>query len=306
MKILVTGAGGFVGRHLTTELAAHKYTITAFESHGVMLDSEIPVVHGDIRDADTVEKTVAEIRPDACIHLAGVSFVPDGAANPDLMLSVNVRGTINILDAMKKHAPACKTLVISTAHIYEGVSEQGALNEDTIPAPLSNYAVSKTAADLATLAYAKNFNIHAMTARPHNHIGPGQSTKFVIPSFIHQAKAIAAGTQDAVFEVGNLDCERDFSDVRDVVRAYRLLIEKGRRAQAYNISSNNQYKIGAILNMICDMAGIKPEIKTDPTRFRPTDKSPVLDTTKIQHDTGWHTNIELEKTLHDIMSQHNL
>lgn len=301
MRILVTGVNGFVGRHLTTELNRHNHTVIAFEHPDAGTVAHVSeVYYGDICDKPTLVDTVKQSKPDACIHLAAIAFVPDGNSNPHRMMAVNVDGTANLLDAIRDYNQDCRALIVSTAHVYGQDKGSEPVTEDTELTPASIYAESKAKADIASLAYAREHGMHIMTARPHNHIGPGQSPKFVVPSFAQQAKAIATEKQEAVIKVGNLESERDFTDVRDVVRAYRMIIESGTAAKAYNIASDKLYKIGDLLHMLCKLAGIDPDIQIDDSLFRPTDYAASLDTSKIKQDTGWKTEIDLQTTLTDI------
>ena len=176
------------------------------------------------------------------------------------------------------------------------------MTEDTPLQPLTIYGISKAAADLATLAHAKQYGIHAMTARPNNHTGPGQLPPFSIPSFARQIKAIARGESTPPMRVGNLESRRDLADVRDVARAYRLLIEKGRAGEAYNISSQNMVKVGAVLDELCRLAGINPKREMDSTLYRPPDESARIDTTKLLRETGWKPEIPFSQTLRDVLS----
>ncbi len=152
------------------------------------------------------------------------------------------------------------------------------------------------------MLYARQYGMHAMTARPYNHIGPNQSESFVVASFAAQVRAIAAGRREPVLSVGNLDSECYFTDVRDVATAYRLLIEKGRGGEAYNIAADERVRVGAILDMLCELVGVAPRIEVDSDRFRDADLSPALDTTKIRRETGWRPRIELRTTLNDVLA----
>lgn len=304
MRILVTGAGGFVGRHLIRELTQNGHEPFAFD-----LNFSTPVAEatasftGDLHDVETLTRIIISIKPEACIHLGAISFIPSGKTNPELMFSVNVIGTINVLEAFRKYASFSKILVISSARVYGEAVRDHAIREDEPLAPMSMYAISKAAADLTTLRYAREYNLHTITTRPNNHIGPGQSPRFVVPSFAQQVKSIASGESEPVLKVGNLESDRYFTDVRDVVRAYRLLIENGRFGEAYNISSQNRMKISTVLEKLCTLACIKPEIELDPEKFRPTDCSPLLDISKLQNDTGWKPEIALSDTLRDILAE---
>lgn len=304
MRILITGAAGFAGGHLLTELSAHGHECIATD---LALEAAVPGAAAsdpvDIRDADAVAALVARHQPDACVHMAGITFVPDGASNPDLMLSVNVRGTVNLLDAVRRRAPACRVLTVSTAQVYGCPPREAIVTEDAPLRPLSMYAISKAAADLATLAAAAHHGLHALVARPNNHTGPGQQARFVVAAFARQVRDIAAGRGAPLIRVGNLDSERDFMDVRDVVRAYRLLIEQGRSGRAYNIASGRSERIGRMLDALCRLAGVAPRIETDPARVRPTDWSPPLDVTRLSSDTGWAPAIDFEQTLQDMLNE---
>lgn len=303
MKLLVTGAGGFAGPHLIRELTAHGHTCIATD-----LDVAAPIEGAlgqtamDLRDGAALDTLVKDGAFDGCIHMAGITFVPDGASDPDLMLSVNVRGTVTLLDAFRRHAPHARLLTVSTAHVYGTSAHAVPLTEDAPLRPLSMYAVTKAAADIATLSYAEHHGLPAMVVRPNNHTGPGQRPVFVAGAFARQVREIAAGRIPPRIRVGNLESKRDFMDVRDVVRAYRLVIEKGRHGQAYNIGTNTLKPIGAMLDTLCRRAGVAPERIVDPERFRPTDCSPQLDTTRLQHDTGWVPRIPFENTLRDMLN----
>ena len=303
MKVLITGAGGFVGQHLINELSAHHHDCVASDR---VIEQPIPAAVAceamDIRDRAAVDELITRLQPEACIHMAGITSVPEGAADPDLMLSVNVRGTTNLLDAIRAHSPATRLLTTSTAHVYGTAPRDQALTENAPLAPLSTYAVSKVAADLATLAYANHFGLQAMVARPNNHTGPGQQPRFVVAAFAQQVRAIAAAEHEPVIRVGNLESERNFTDVRDVVRAYRLLIEGGQPGRAYNISSQHTERIGDMLKTLCRLGGVTPRFEADPALVRPTDWSPRLDTTQLEKDTGWTPQISFEQTLQDMLN----
>jgi GDP-4-dehydro-6-deoxy-D-mannose reductase len=256
----------------------------------------------DIGDEKALAEAVGHIRPDGCVHLAGIAFVPKGWTHPNLVQSVNVIGTVNLLEAFRKAAPKARVLVVSTSQVYGNQPRGAPMDEDAPLAPESPYAVSKMAADLMTLLYARRYGMHTMTARPSNHIGPGQSSDFVVPAFAAQVAAIAAGRSEPLMRVGNLESEREFTDVRDVAFAYRLLVEKGRGGFAYNIATDRFVKIGYILDTLCTFAGVKPKLETDPKLFRPTDAPPHLSTRRLIADTGWEPRVTLEQTLQDVLA----
>jgi len=306
MRILVTGGGGFVGRHLIDDLLDNGHEPIPFDEElSPELARRLKGVTGDVCDVTAVRQAIEDAGPDACIHLAAVSFVPSGQANPALMLSVNVCGTVNLLEAVKALSPDCRVLVISTAQVYGPARDDTPVTEDHPLVPISMYAISKAAADLATLGYARNLGLQAMTARPLNHTGPGQSPRFVIPSFVEQIRAIARQDAPPRIKVGNLQSRREFMDVRDVVRAYRLLVENGTPGLPYNIASRHRVTIGDVLERLCELAKVKPDVTVDPERFRPTDSTPLLDVSRLQNATGWEPEITLDTTLSDMLAAGN-
>lgn len=301
MRVLVTGANGFVGKHLLDEITSsgHEPLLHVF-GHGA---EEIPnAVCGDLRNAGFATSLVSSLAPDACIHLAGMAFVPLGWENPALMYEVNLIGTVNMLEAIRACRPDIPTLIVSTSHVYgDGTGDQPITELDP-PRPSSIYAVSKLAAETTGMLYARKYAMRVMSVRPHNHIGPGQSANFVAASFARQLIDIRNGAQEPVMMVGNLESERDFADVRDVVRAYRLLLERGRPGGTYNIASGAMVRVGDLLEQLCEIVGVRPDIRVDPDRFRPTDRQAVLDTSRIRGETGWKPIIPLRKTLLDIVN----
>lgn len=304
MRILVTGGNGFVGRHLIAELQQHGHEPIPFDVQlGADLQTLPGAVSGDLTDSATALGVVRDAAPDACIHLAAISFVPAGRANPDRMLSVNVRGTVNLLDAVKEDAPHSRLLVVSTSQVYGPERHEAPIAESGPFCPLSMYAISKLAADQAALGYAQAFGLHVMTVRPNNHTGPGQRPPFVVPSFAEQLQAIRRGAASAEIKVGNLESRREFMDVRDVVRAYRLLVEKGEPARAYNVACGHRVSIEELLTLMCRRAGVSPEVTVDPGKYRPTDATPLLDVSALRDVTGWEPSIPLEKTLDDLLAE---
>ena len=304
MRVLVTGSQGFVGRHLIRELRQAGLTIGAFDladANGQC--SGMDYYQGDIQDQKAIEQAVKHFLPEACIHLSGLAFVPEGWTNTEVLFSVNSIGTIHLLEACRQYAPSAKVLVVSSAEVYGRQSADKPVSEDAPFFPKNPYAVSKAAADRMTLLYARQYSMHTMTARPGNHIGPGQSLNFAVSSFAAQFRAIAAKKCPAVIKVGNLDNQRDFTDVRDVARAYRLLIEKGRPGEAYNIASSRKTSLRFILDRLCEITGTKPVIEVAPERYRPTEQRPLLNTAKIAKEAGWKPEIDLETTLRDIAAE---
>lgn len=295
MKILITGGQGFVARHLAPELldAGHHVIKT-----GVHYADDC--FYCDLRDAESTRKLVRTVLPDACIHLGGIAFVPTGWQDPKLVFSSNLMGTLHLLEAFRQEQPNARILTISSSLIYQNAHTGNPLNETAYMYPPDIYAISKIAGDLTALGYAKHYNMPVMTARPINHIGPGQSTAFVVASFAQQLCEIKAGIRPPLMKVGNLKSQRDFLDVHDVARAYRLLIERGVAGEPYNIATGHLMTIQYILDTLCEIADVYPELEVDPALFRPTDTSPVMNTDKIRKDVGWHPRIPLRQTLEEL------
>jgi GDP-4-dehydro-6-deoxy-D-mannose reductase len=295
MKVLITGAAGFAGQYLADECRRAGWDV---------LRQDISPSEGvyalDICDSLALRALVREQAPDACIHLAGMSYVPDGLAKTGKMYAVNLMGTVNLLDSFLAEMPQSRILVVSSASIYQTAQAADGLGAKVRFEPESIYAVSKLAADLTTLSYAEHHGLQAMTVRPVNHIGPGQSERFVVSAFARQLKEIALGLRDPAIRVGNLKSRRDFIDVRDVVRAYRLLIERGEPGRHYDLSSGRLVEIREVLDKLFTISGVEPCIETDEQLYRPTDSSPALDSSALRKATGWEIEMDLEQTLRDI------
>jgi len=297
---LVTGSNGFVGQHAVRDLRTAGHDPVCFDMVPGSAGVSEEMYTGDIRDSKTVLRVVEQVQPDACIHLAGIAFVPVGWTNPQLMFSVNVLGTLNLLEAFRHAAPTARVLVVSSAEVYGRVRGSAPFTEDIALAPTNPYGISKVAADLETLLYAERYDMPLMTARPGNHIGPGQSVDFVASAFARQLAQMANSSGNRIMRVGNLENERDFTDVRDVVRAYRLLLEHGKSGRAYNVAAGQEVKIQFLLDTLCEAAGFRPQIEVAPERYRPTDSVPELDISRLQRHTGWTPQIPLKTTLCDI------
>lgn len=299
MRVLVTGAAGFVARHLAAELRDGGHEVFSTD-----IAPEAPWMpryeQCDLCDAGAVEALLARVAPGACVHLGGISSVGDAARDVGRLFAVNVGGTANLLDALRRHAPSARLLYVSTAQVY-GCSvdaDDTPVGEDAPLYPVTFYATSRVAAEAVVRARWRYGGLDAVIARPANHTGPGQSTRFVAPSFLAQAREIAAGRRRE-FVVGNLESERDFSDVRDVAAAYRAILERGVSGGTYNASSAPRIKIGALLDEIKAQVGVDAPVRVDPALFRPTDHSLVLDTARLR-SLGWEPRRTLGQTIADM------
>jgi GDP-4-dehydro-6-deoxy-D-mannose reductase len=297
MRVLVTGANGFAGRHLAFELREAGYEVIGLgRARGpaiqVVADIENPAaLHSALRDSD----------PDACIHLAGLASPPDADHDPVHAFRVNTMGVIHLLDAFAATGKDARILIVTSSQVY-GFHDCSETIPETAPLqPHNIYALTKTSADQLALHYARSESMQVMICRPTNHFGPGQSDRFVASAFARQLVDIERGVAEPLLRIGNLESRRDFLDVRDVVRAYRLILEQGAPAEAYNIGSGKLTGIRTLLDQLCRISGVDPDRKQDPGRYRPADDGPVLDTKKIHNATGWKPEIPLEQTLRDTL-----
>jgi GDP-4-dehydro-6-deoxy-D-mannose reductase len=286
MRALVTGAGGFAGRHAVERLRAAGVETFAFE--------------GDIRDAEACLAQVRASRPDAVLHLAAISSVADAWRRPDVVTDVNVGGTRNLLGAVAAAAPAARVVLVSSAEVYGAVPEADQpIGEDAALRPLSPYASSKLDAEAA--AHASS--VETVIARPFPHIGPGQDERFAIASFAHQIASIEHGDAPPVLRVGNLEARRDLSDVRCIADAYLALLGSPDASGTYNVSTGRAERIGDVLDALLRLSEREIEIAEDPDRLRPAD-IPLLcgNPGRIAHDLGWRANRPLEQTLLDTLT----
>ena len=300
MRALVTGASGFVGRHLVEHLSAGGHAVT---SAGGPSDTEMLPI--DLRDIDSLHAALDLARPDAVFHLAAQAFVPRSIEDPAETYATNVAGTANLLQALREHRERSGTNVrlvfVSSAEVY-GKQPQSAmpLVETVAPNPANPYAASKAAAEAIVLGEVRSFGVDAVITRAFNHIGPGQNARFAVPSFATQLAAIAAGG-DPVLLVGNLEAKRDFLDVRDVVAAYITLAQRGTAGEIYNVCSGTAASMREILSELIRIAHVPVEVREDAARMRPAD-TPLLygSNAKLREATGWAPAIALRATLQDV------
>lgn len=298
MNILLTGCNGFAGQYAARDLAAAGHSviggdIQTMETLPSGLDGYIRL---DVTAPESVESALSATQPDAVLHLGGIAFVPTGWSNPQLVFQTNTIGTLNILTGIREHCPAARLLFVSSAEVYGSKGAAEPMQEDRPLTPDNPYGVSKAAAEEALFLYAQKNDLDVITARPSNHIGPGQAQHFVATSFAAQLARMNPAYPDTM-NVGNLDQQRDFTDVRDVVRAYRLLLEKGNTGKAYNIARGQMTPIREILDLLCDIAGIRPPIEIDPALYRPLDHRPAYNIERIAADVGWQPEIPLRHSL---------
>ncbi len=310
MRVLITGAGGFVGGHLVRHL---RETIPQIELHGTMLpgmsagtaaNDSIEMHALDLCDFNAVSALFARIQPDQIYHLAALAAVARSFQFPWETLENNIHAQVNILEAMRQLDSPPRMVLVSSGEIYgadQNISRP--LDENAPFRPNNPYSVSKVTQDMLGFQYAISYNLPIMRARPFNHLGPGQNLGFVAPDFALQIAEIEAGKRDPIIRVGSLTAERDFTDVRDVVRAYRLMMEYGTPGEAYNVASGKMYTIQLVLDTLLRHANVPITVQPDPARMRPHSAPRTWgDASRLRGVTGWQPEIPLETTLLDVLN----
>ena len=305
MKALIIGAAGFVGGYLIRELKAAGWEVHATCLSNEKIKEDCPVHSLDIMDMDAVTNLINEIEPDVVYHLAAQSSVAVSWKRPQLTAEVNVIGTINVLEALR----AAKKQDIRVLLIGSG-EEYGYIRKDACPLPESEplnpgniYAATKACQGMLGEIYARAYKMDIVMVRAFNHSGPEQSDLFVISDFCRQIAEIEKGLREPVMNVGNLSAMRDFTDVRDVVRAYRLLGTKGKSGSVYNVGRGRAVSIQFILDTALSFAKCPVNVKQDPKRMRASD-IPIIepDISHILSDTGWSAQISMEQTVEDTLN----
>lgn len=306
MRLLITGATGFAGRHLTSYCARLGHEVHALVRpgrEGAVADGATPHA-GDLRDPAALAGLLADVAPDAVAHLAGESSVGASFADPLGAWDVNLGGTLALLEALRAAGPRTPALVVSSGEVHGRVApDELPVGPDTPMRPLSPYGASKAAADLAAAQYRAAYGLPALRVRAFNHIGPGQDRRFVLPSVARQiAAAEHEGRPSVEVRVGNLDTRRDFSDVRDIVRAYLLILERGDPDAVYMACSGRSRPVRDLVEGLASLGRIPVSFASEAGLQRAGEQpdlygSPV----RLREDTGWAPEIPLETTLADIL-----
>ena len=299
---LVTGATGFVGGHLLDRLVDRAPLVAWFRPGGRPPD---PTRHIDWRavdllDAAAVTDALHETAPSWVFHVAGASQVAVSWQTAVPHLRTNVLGTHHLLDAVRHAVPTCRVLVVSSAQIYQVTDEP--IDEAAPLLPPTPYGLSKLAQDQLALRTASEHDLDVVIARPFNHAGPRQSPEFAVANFARQIAWIEAGLMPPRIRVGNLDTRRDMTDVRDVVKAYDLLMARAPRERPYNICSGRAWRMGDLLEELRHLARVPIEVEQDPALLRPNDVAVVQgDASRIRSEIGWTPHIKVEQTLSDTL-----
>lgn len=308
MKALVTGISGFVGSHMAEFLLNDNVEVTGTIRQRSRMDhirhiKDIRLVECELRDPFSVETLIGEIKPDLIFHLAAQSFVPTSWNSPIDTIHNNVAGQVNIMEALRRFDLSSKMQVACSSEEYGHVEPDEVPIRETNPLrPLSPYAVSKVAQDYLGYQYYKSYGLPIVVTRTFNHTGPRRGENFVTSNFAKQIADIEKGRKPPVIHVGNLTAKRDFTDVRDVVRAYWLALEKGKPGVTYNIASGTCYTVQEVLDLLLSYSNVSISIQEDPARLRPSDVEILLgDATKFRSETGWQPEIPFEKTMRDLL-----
>jgi len=309
-RALVTGITGFAGSHLAEYLLSRNdvevFGTVRWRSRTENIDAfrdRVRLVECDLSDATSVDSVIRDVRPDLIFHLAAQSFVPTSWLAPAETLMNNILGELNLFEAVRRAGIDPLIQIACSSEEYGLVYEDEVpINEQNPLRPQSPYAVSKIAQDFLGYQYFRSYGLRIVRTRTFNHTGPRRGEVFATSNFAKQIAEIEHGLAEPVLKVGNLEARRDFTDVRDVVRAYWLALERGEPGEVYVIASGRAYRISEVANMLLSMSNTEIRIEQDPSRMRPSDVPILLgDATKFRRRTGWEPVIPFEKTLADLL-----
>jgi len=311
MNILITGITGFAGSHLAEYIldnhpSAHVHGMIRWRSRMeniVHIQDRIHLVEGDLKDMSSLKKCLAEVQPDRIFHLAAQSFVPTSWKCPAETFAINALGQIHLFEAVLSLEISPRIQIAGSSEEYGIVNSNEVPMKETNPLrPLSPYAVSKVAQDLLGWQYFKSYGLKIIRTRGFNHTGPRRGEVFICSNFAKQIVEIEKKKREPVIHVGNLEAKRDFTDVRDMARAYWLSLEKGEEGEVYNLGTGKTYSIREILDMLLGMSKVEVKIAVDPDRLRPSDVPILLsDSSKFRRLTGWEPQIPFSQSLKDLL-----
>jgi len=305
MRALIIGAAGFVGGYLIDELTQNfKWEVFATKLPFEFIENtSAKVIDVDILNETELSECINCVQPDIIYHLAAQSSVAVSWKKPAMTADINIKGAINLLEGVRTIGKKPRVILIGSSEEYGNAAKLNMrIDESVIPEPGNIYALTKYTQNMLGGLYARAYGLDVIMVRAFNHIGPGQHTRFVVADFCNQAAEIEAGLREPVIYVGNLSAKRDFSDVRDIVRAYSLLGVKGKSGETYNVGSGKAISIRYVLDEILKQSLTSFEIKVDPERFRPIDIPMIeADITKLQQCTGYKPTFSFQKSLSDIL-----
>jgi GDP-4-dehydro-6-deoxy-D-mannose reductase len=311
MRALITGITGFAGSHLAEYLLAEHPGVEVFGTYRWRsrmdnvehLRSRVKLLEADLRDYTSMYNALERSRPDFIFHLAAQSFVPSSWTAPNETLTTNVSGPTNLFEAIRSLRLDPVVQIACSSEQYGLVLPDEVPIKETNPLrPLSPYAVSKVAQDYLGYQYFQSYGLKAIRTRGFNHTGPRRGQVFVTSNFCSQVAAIELGLQEPVIRVGNIEAIRDFTDVRDMVRAYWLAVNHGKPGEVYNIATGHGIRISELLDRIIALSNVEVKIEVDPERLRPSDVEILIgDSSKFRADTGWEPRIPFEQTVSDLL-----
>ena len=311
MRVLITGITGFAGSHLADYLLAEHPDVEIFGTKRWRspieniehLADRVELVECDLKDATAVRGVLADLRPGRIFHLAAQSFVPTSWTAPSETLSNNILSQTNLFEAMRSLDLEARIQIAGSSEEYGLVHPNEVPIVESNPLrPLSPYAVSKVAQDLLAYQYHRSYGLEVVRTRGFNHTGPRRGEVFVTSNFAKQIASIEAGLREPVIRVGNLSAQRDFTDVRDTVRAYWLALEKGEAGEVYNLASGRAVTIQELLDMLLAQSDVEVSVEVDPDRLRPSDVEILVgDYSKFHAATGWEPRIPLQQTVSDLL-----
>ena len=299
-RVLIFGAGGFVGSYLCKEFLNNGYKVSGTDKgEGSALPSEVDFYKTDLMQADEVKKLIGQIQPDIIVNLAAISSVGASWNMPQTTMAINVIGALNIMDAARKSEQKPRILFVGSSEEY--VISENPLDENTQLNANNPYGISKVTQEQLAKLYREQYGLKIYCVRPFNHTGIGQRDTFVLPSFCKQVAEIDKSGKDGKIQVGNLKVKRDFSHVKDVVRAYRMIVESDNCNQIYNVGSGNAYSLEDMLTYIIGLSDQNIEIEVDQNRIRPTDQ-PVIccDRSLIGKELGWEPQYNVYDALREM------
>lgn len=300
-KVLIFGVGGFVGSYLSKEFLNNGYTVYGSDKQkGIMLPKEVVFVQAELLDGENIERIIKEIEPNIVVNLAAISSVGASWSIPQTAMQVNVVGALNIMEAVKKLKNKAKVMFIGSSEEY--VITDKPINEECELNASNPYGISKVTQEKFAKLYREQYNMQIYCVRPFNHTGVGQRDSFVLPSFCKQVAEIEKSGKSGIIRVGNLKVKRDFSHVKDVVRAYRMIVESGSCEKIYNIGSGTAYSLENMLEYIVGFSKQKIKIEIDQSRFRPTDQ-PIIccDCSRITSELGWTPKYTVFDALNEML-----
>jgi len=305
-RVLLVGGGGFVGGYLISHLRSCGRYDVAITHNGPVLEASSEVDHHelDLLDPTQIARVLEKVQPDLIVHLAAQSSVALSWEKPALTVEVNVKGTVNLLEAIRATPLSPRLLLVGSGEEYGAVDEdENPITEKQAPHPGNIYAATKVCQNMLGTIYAAGYGMDIIMVRAFNHVGPRQTEQFVVADFCRQVALIEQGLREPIIYVGNLAARRDFTDVRDVVRAYTLLLENGTSGELYNVGSGHAIGIGELLDMILAQAKCPITVKIDESRFRPIDVPLVeADISKLVGATGWDRQYELTVTIEETLN----